>query len=113
MLVASCPSASVAQELGRQLFASLVWKDPAELILDRDLKTMRNEIVAAKCTVAAAPKQIDPWTGPETDRYEISAVAKPSLHLAVIDTKFSNRDRRMHFVAIGVRGFYPAGASDA
>ena len=88
MLVASCPSTSVAQELGKQLFASLVWKDPAKLILDRDLKTVRNEIVAAKCTVAAPPKQIDPWTGPATDRYEISAVAKPSLHLAVIDCPF-------------------------
>jgi hypothetical protein len=113
MLMASCPSASVAEKLGRKLFASLVWEDPVKLILDADLKAVRSEIAASKCIVAAAPKQIDPWSGPATDRYEISAVAKPSLHLAVFDTELSNHDRRMHFVALGASGFIPEGSSDA
>jgi hypothetical protein len=113
MLMASCPSTSVAEQLGQQLFASLVWEDPVKLILDPDLKAVRSEITASKCTVTAIPKQIDPWSGPATERYEISAVAKPSLHLAVFDTELANHHRRMHFVAIGASGFIPEGASDA
>ena len=113
MLMASCPSTSVAEQLGQQLFASLVWEDPAKLILDPDLKAVRSTITALKCVVTAIPKQIDPWSGPATERYEISAVARPSLHLAVFDTELAKHDRRMHFVAIGASGFIPEGASDA
>src|SRR5215471_18627775 len=113
MLVASCPSTAVAGKLAQRLFASLVWEDPVRLMRDRDLKAVRREITASKCVVAAIPKEIDPWTGPATERYEISAAAKPSLHFAVFDTELSNHNRRMHFMAIGASGFIPEGASDA
>jgi hypothetical protein len=113
MLMASCPSTSAAEQLGQQLFASLVWEDLVKLILDPDLKAVRSEIAASKCIVTAIPKHIDPWSGPANERFEISAVAKPSLHLAVFDTELANHDRRMHFVAIGASGFVPEGASDA
>jgi hypothetical protein len=113
MLVASCPSTSVAEKLALRLFASLVWEDPARLILDPELKAVRREITTSKCVVAAIPKKIDPWSGPATERYEISAVAKPSLHFAVFDTELSNHHRRLHVVAIGASGFIAKGASDA
>jgi len=113
MLVASCPSTAVAGKLAQRLFASLVWEDPVRLMRDRDLKAVRREITASKCVVAAIPKEIDPWTGPATERYEISAVAKPSLHFAVFDTELSNHNRKMHVMAIGASGFIPEGASDA
>jgi hypothetical protein len=113
MLVASCPSTSVAEKLALRLFASLVWEDPTRLILDPELKAVRREIATSQCVVAAIPKQIDPWSGPATERYEISAVAKPSLHFAVFDTKLPNHKGRMHVVAIGASGFIPDGASDA
>jgi hypothetical protein len=113
MLVASCPSTAVAEKLAQRLFASLVWEDPVRLVRDPDLKAVRREIAASKCVVAAIPKEIDPWSGPATGRYEISAIAKPSLHFAVFDTEFSNHKRKMHVIAIGASGFVPAGASDA
>jgi len=113
MLVASCPSTAVAEKLAQRLFASLVWEDPARLMQDPDLKAMRREITASKCVVTAIPKEIDPWSGPATERYEISAVAKPSLHFAVFDTELSNHKRKMHVMAIGASGFIPEGASDA
>ena len=113
MLVASCPSTSVAEKLAQRLFASLVWEDPVRLILDPDLQAVRREITASKCVVAAIPKEIDPWSGPATERYEISAIAKPSLHFAVFDTELSNHKRKMHVMAIGASGFIPEGASDA
>src|SRR5262245_60429634 len=113
MLFASCPSTSIAEKLAQRLFASLVWEDPVRLMLDPDLKAVRREITASKCVVAAIPKQIDPWTGPATERYEISAVAKPSLHFAVFDTEVSKHSRRLHVIAIGASGFIPEGASDS
>ena len=113
MLVASCPSTSVAEKLAQRLFASLLWEDPVAFILDPELKAVRREITASKCVVAALPKEIDPWSGPATERYEISAVAKPSLHFAVFDTKVLDQNRRMHVMAIGTSGFIPEGASDA
>ena len=113
MLFASCPSTSIAEKLAQRLFASLVWEDPVRLMLDPVLKAVRREITASKCVVAAIPKQIDPWTGPATERYEISAVAKPSLHFAVFDTEVSKHSRRLHVIAIGASGFIPEGASDS
>lgn len=113
MLVASCPSTSVAEKLAQRLFASLVWEDPVRLMLDPEFKAVRREIAASKCVVAAIPKEIDPWSGPATERYEISGAAKPSLHFAVFDTVLSNHSRRIHVMAIGMSGFIPQGASDA
>src|SRR5262245_18512019 len=56
MLVASCPSTAVAEKLALRLFESLVWEDPARLILDPELKAVRREIATSKCVVAAIPK---------------------------------------------------------
>lgn len=113
VILASCSAASAAEKLGQRLFASLVWDDPIGVILGANSKVVRREISALHCVPVAIPKQIDPWKGPVTQRYEISSKNGPVVRIAVFDSEFPASGRRTHFVALGLSGFLAEGASDA
>src|SRR5215831_1258333 len=113
VILASCSAASAAEKLGQRLFTSLVWDDPIGLIVGTNAKVVRREISAFHCVPVAVPKQIDPWKGPATHRYEIANKNGPILRIAVFDSEFPASGHRTHFVALGVSGFLAEGASDA